>query len=74
MKYIICLAILCLMLAVPLLSHAQDKPLCEQYICVTHWNFNFNFGSSGSSGGTVTPVITINGDNLTINGATINSH
>jgi hypothetical protein len=44
MKY---LFIFLLILAVPLLSYAQDKPLCEQYTCVAQWNWGYQFGYGG---------------------------
>jgi hypothetical protein len=51
MKYPIVLIFL-LLLATPLLSHAEDKPLCEQYTCVAQFNWGYQFGG-GSSGPSV---------------------
>jgi hypothetical protein len=48
MKYLIVLIFL-LLLATPLLSHAQDKPLCEQYVCVAQFNWGYQFGGGGGS-------------------------
>jgi hypothetical protein len=48
------LFIFLLILAVPLLSHAQNKTLCEQYTCVATWNFGSYFGFGG--GTTFTPA------------------
>jgi hypothetical protein len=53
MKYLIVLIFL-LSLAVPLLSYAQDKPLCEQYTCVAQFNWGYQFGFGG--GTTFTPA------------------
>jgi hypothetical protein len=49
MKYLIAF-ILLLLLAVPLFSHAQDKPLCEQYVCVAEFNYGYKFGFGGGGG------------------------
>jgi hypothetical protein len=51
MKY---LFIFLLILSVPLLAQAEDKPLCEQYTCVAQWNFGYYFGFGG--GTTFTPA------------------
>jgi hypothetical protein len=50
----ICLFIFLMILAVPLLAQAEDKPLCEQYTCVAQWNFGSYFGFGG--GTTFTPA------------------
>jgi len=59
----ICLFILLLAIAVPLLGHAEDKPLCEEYQCVAAFDFGFQFGfgQGSGSGEDVTNAIFITG-------------
>jgi len=69
MKYFTCLFILLLTLTVPLLSHAEDKPLCEQYTCMVQWDWKFGYGYSSGGGGGGVPaggdaLILEIGDNL----------
>jgi hypothetical protein len=68
MRYLICLFILCLTLATPLLSHAQDKPLCEQYTCVAQWNwgYQFGFGRSGSTPAAGSYILLENADTFAL--------